>query len=286
MVTGDIGCTILGMNPPFDLLWNEVSMGSSVSLAQGFVRAGVKTPVIATIGDSTFFHAGIPGLINAIQHRVPLTVVVFDNGWTSMTGMQVNPGTASDRQAGGRRVDLARVVEGLGPDGLDVVDPYDVSATTAAVLRGLQSDGVHVVVAQRECAIQAMRRSTVSGRVRVDPDRCVLCRRCIQITGCPALSFSSAFADEKLGEPAEERAGSPDRPGMGSAGKKPAAAEKRGGFSGHDSDTADENLGGPGEMSASSPHPPRIAVDPTLCNGCGICVSFCPTSALEKEAVE
>ena len=90
MVTGDIGCTILGMNPPFNLLWNEVSMGSSISLAQGYVHAGLKTPVIAAMGDSTFFHGGIPGLINAIQHRVPLTLVVMDNGWTSMTGMQVN----------------------------------------------------------------------------------------------------------------------------------------------------------------------------------------------------
>jgi indolepyruvate ferredoxin oxidoreductase alpha subunit len=70
MVTGDIGCTILGMNPPFNLIWNEVAMGASVSLAQGFVHAGVKTPVIATIGDSTFFHGGMPGLVNAIQHQV------------------------------------------------------------------------------------------------------------------------------------------------------------------------------------------------------------------------
>ena len=80
MVTGDIGCTILGMNPPFDLLCNEVSMGSSVSLAQGYVHAGLKTPVIATMGDSTFFHGGIPGLINAIQHNARLTLVILDNG--------------------------------------------------------------------------------------------------------------------------------------------------------------------------------------------------------------
>ena len=107
MVTGDIGCTILGMNPPFDLLWNEVSMGSSVSLAQGYVHAGIKTPVIATIGDSTFFHGGIPGVLNAVQHRTPLVVVVMDNGWTAMTGMQVNPGTARVR-AEGRATDRPR----------------------------------------------------------------------------------------------------------------------------------------------------------------------------------
>ncbi|MCK5212931.1 MAG: hypothetical protein KAQ74_03325, partial [Dehalococcoidia bacterium] len=123
MVTGDIGCTILGMNPPFNLLWNEVSMGTSISLAQGYVHAGLKTPVIATMGDSTFFHGGIPGLINAIQHQVPLTLVVMDNGWTSMTGMQVNAGTDDAFQSEGRRVNIESVIRGLGPDRVEVVDP-------------------------------------------------------------------------------------------------------------------------------------------------------------------
>ena len=213
VVTGDIGCTILGMNPPFDLLWTEVSMGSSVSLAQGYAHAGVKTPVIATIGDSTFFHGGIPGLINAIQHRTPLTLVVMDNGWTSMTGMQVNPGTADAYQNEGRRVDLEAVLRGLGPDVLEIVDPYDLEATSAAVLRGLQrsmdrrSDadsaaGVSVILAQRECAIQARRRGVAERRVVVDPEACILCRRCVQVTGCPALGLS--FAETGDGSPGRQ----------------------------------------------------------------------------------
>ncbi len=111
MVTGDIGCTILGMNPPFNTVWNEVSMGASISLAQGYVHAGIKTPVIATIGDSTFFHAGIPGLINAVQHQVPLTLIIMDNGWTSMTGMQVDASTCQQYQRpGDARLDIARLV--------------------------------------------------------------------------------------------------------------------------------------------------------------------------------
>ena len=224
MVTGDIGCTILGMNPPFDLVWNEVSMGSSISLAQGYVHSGLETPVIATIGDSTFFHGGIPGLVNAIQHRVPLTLVVMDNGWTAMTGMQVNPGTDAEFQSGdGRRIDLVRVVEGLGPDRVFVVDPYDLEQTTTALAECLgHSAGVSVVIARRECAIQARRRGVVAGRVAVDPEKCVLCKRCLQVTGCPALSV--------------------------------------------------------GEDS--------IVIDRALCNGCEVCVSFCPTSALKKEAVQ
>jgi len=189
MVTGDIGCTILGMNPPFDLLWNEVSMGSSVGIAQGYVHAGIETPVIATIGDSTFFHGGIPGLINAIQYRTPVTLVVMDNGWTAMTGMQVNPGTDTVFQKGGRCIDLERVIRGLGPDHILVVDPYDLEATTEVLADCLKDPfGVHVVLAQRECAIQAMRRGLRHGTTTVDPETCTLCKKCLRVTGCPALS--------------------------------------------------------------------------------------------------
>lgn len=236
VVTGDIGCTILGMNPPFELLWNEVSMGSSLGIAQGYVHAGLKTPVIATIGDSTFFHGGMPGLVNAIQHRVPLTLVVMDNGWTAMTGMQVNPGTDEVQQPGGRRVDLETVIRGLGPDSVSVVDPYDLDETMAAVKASLKdSECVGVVIARRECAIQAARRRVDYGTVTVNAADCILCKQCLQITGCPALSLPPAA--KGLGEPPQD--GSPARR--------------------------------------------SIVIDPELCNGCGLCVSFCPTGALVKE---
>ncbi|MEN6369701.1 MAG: thiamine pyrophosphate-dependent enzyme [Thermotogota bacterium] len=199
MVTGDIGCTILGMNPPFELIWNEVSMGSSVSLAQGYVHAGIKTPVIATIGDSTFFHAGMPGLLNAVQRRVPLTLVVMDNGWTAMTGMQVNPGTDDAFQAGGRRIDLARILPALGADRFDIVDPYDLPAMTTVLADGLREPGVKVVLARRECAIQA-RRHGAAAAVAFDAAKCVLCKRCIKVTGCPALGCSASDGAEQLGQ--------------------------------------------------------------------------------------
>jgi indolepyruvate ferredoxin oxidoreductase alpha subunit len=209
------------MNPPFDLLWNEVSMGSSLGIAQGYVHAGSKMPVIATIGDSTFFHGGMPGLVNAIQHRVPLTLVILDNGWTAMTGMQINPGTDESQQPGSCRVDLEDVVRGLGPDRVTVVDPYDLEATTAAIAACLKKPSdVGVVISRRECAIQASRRRVDYGTVTVNAEACILCRQCLRITGCPALSLGDK----------------------------------------------------------------TIVIDPELCNGCGLCVSFCPTGALVKEA--
>ena len=190
MVTGDIGCTILGMNPPFYTAWTEVSMGASVSLAQGYVHGGIQTPVIATIGDSTFFHAGIPGLINAIQYQVPLTLIILDNGWTSMTGMQVNPGTAEAFQrSGNRQVDIASLIPALGVKHFFVIDPFDLDESTVTIQRALALPGVKVVLARQECAIQAMRRGIRAGKVRVVAENCNLCKLCITRTGCPAIGI-------------------------------------------------------------------------------------------------
>ena len=190
MVTGDIGCTILGMNPPFNTVWNEVSMGASVSLAQGFVHAGIQTPVIATIGDSTFFHGGMPGLLNAIQHRVNMTLIIMDNRWTAMTGMQVNPGTPKEYQVEeDYSMDLVELVQHMGIEQYAVVDPFDQPQTIAAVEDAIQKDGVKVIVARQECAIQATRHHGVKGKMKVNADKCTKCKVCLMITGCPALCF-------------------------------------------------------------------------------------------------
>jgi indolepyruvate ferredoxin oxidoreductase alpha subunit len=190
MVTGDIGCTILGMNEPFETVWNEVSMGASVSLAQGYVYSGLETPVIATIGDSTFFHGGMPGLINAVQHRVPLTLIIMDNGWTAMTGMQTNPGTdVAFQPEGNRQVDLAALIPAMGVEHFFVVDPFELDETAEVVEEALALPGVKVVLSRQECAIQAQRRGLEVGTIEVDIEVCTLCRRCITVTGCPAISL-------------------------------------------------------------------------------------------------
>ncbi|HUT14976.1 MAG TPA: thiamine pyrophosphate-dependent enzyme [Anaerolineae bacterium] len=188
MVTGDIGCTILGMNPPFHTIWTEISMGASVGLAQGYVHSGIKTPVVATIGDSTFFHGGIPGLINAVQHQVPLTLIIMDNGWTAMTGMQVNPGTdVAFQPTGNRQVDIARLVPALGVESFFTIDPFDLEESTATIQKALMLPGVKVVLARQECAIRAMRRGDRAGHVTVLAENCNLCKLCITVTGCPAI---------------------------------------------------------------------------------------------------
>ena len=190
MVTGDIGCTILGMNPPFNTLWTEVSMGASVGIAAGYVHAGVKTPVIATIGDSTFYHAGIAGLINAVQHQVSLTLIIMDNGWTSMTGMQVNPGSREDcQQRGDYRLDIAKIVPALGVEQFWVVDPFQVDDMAHTLEAALSLPGVKVLLARQECVMPAMRRGDRAGQVTVVDENCNLCKLCLTVTGCQAITL-------------------------------------------------------------------------------------------------
>ncbi len=191
MITGDIGCTILGMSPPFHTLWTEVAMGASVAMAQGFVHAGVKTPVFSTMGDSTFMHAGMPPLLNAIQQNTPITAIIMDNGWTAMTGMQVNANTALEFQQNDKktRVDVVDIVKGLGVKQLFIADPYDLDALTNTLVEAAKLPGVKVVVTRRECAIQAGRRKIKYGNTNVDQDKCVNCKICINTTGCPALVY-------------------------------------------------------------------------------------------------
>ncbi|MFO7849423.1 MAG: thiamine pyrophosphate-dependent enzyme, partial [Spirochaetia bacterium] len=188
VVTGDIGCTILGMNPPFNSCWTEVSMGSSIGFAQGFARGGVRKPLIATIGDSTFFHAGIPPLINAVQHGTDMLLIILDNGWTSMTGFQVNPGTEVDFQnMGGKRVDISSLVRSLGVDMCTNIKPFDQEAAVETLSEALTAEGVRVVIAEEECALTRLRREPVKTVYSVDPDTCTFCKVCIRETGCPAL---------------------------------------------------------------------------------------------------
>jgi indolepyruvate ferredoxin oxidoreductase alpha subunit len=201
VVTGDIGCTILGMNPPFHTCWTEVSMGSSIGLAQGFCRAGTENPVIATIGDSTFFHAGIPPLVNAIQHGTNVLVIILDNGWTSMTGFQVNPGTSERFQAkGARRVEIEGIVRGMGVENLQVIGPFDQEQSVESIVQALRHDGVKVIISQAECALTVARRQERTLIYQIDSEKCTFCRSCLRETGCPALYVTVNGGKSKHGQ--------------------------------------------------------------------------------------
>src|SRR5665811_790909 len=135
---------------PFEICWTEVAMGASIGLAQGFKWAGIKKPVIATIGDSTVFHAGIPPLINAVYQKVPLTIIILDNGWTAMTGFEENPGTIHLDDSNTKRVDIVEICHGCGIEDIQIIDPYQNKKAIESIMKAVSYTGVSVIVSRRE----------------------------------------------------------------------------------------------------------------------------------------
>lgn len=191
IVTGDIGCTILAMNRPYEMIWTELSMGASVGLARGFLRAGEKI-VIAALGDSTFFHATIPQIINAYLTKDNVKIVILDNSWTAMTGHQPTP-TSPNVTA---QILPEKILEGIGIK-TKVVDPYDIDATIEAMKWMISQDGPAAVVARRECSLQAMRRG-IKGIARVLENKCTGCKACLTITACPALRYEDSSGKMRI----------------------------------------------------------------------------------------
>jgi indolepyruvate ferredoxin oxidoreductase alpha subunit len=192
VVTGDVGCTILGMNPPHNLCRTEVAMGASIALAQGFVYAEVKRPVVAVLGDSTFFHAGIPALLNAATRGVDLTVLVLDNSYAAMTGHQpspANPRTLAD--AVPNPLSIEELAKAARVRRVRKALPYFTRRLVRVLRRAIAAPGVSVVIAEAPCVARLPRANVIPYTVR--PERCVgteACNpSCLERIGCPALDL-------------------------------------------------------------------------------------------------
>ncbi|MDR7532593.1 MAG: indolepyruvate ferredoxin oxidoreductase subunit alpha, partial [Armatimonadota bacterium] len=188
VVAGDIGCYTLAALQPLAAMDTCLAMGASIGVAMGLARSGgVDGRVVAAIGDSTFLHAGLPALLDAVYNQTPITVLILDNGTTAMTGGQPHPATGQTiRGAPAPRVDLAALCRALGVDWVEVVDPYDVGATYRALEAALSYPGVSVVITNRPCV-----ESPVKIRTRplaVVPDACTACQACMAL-GCPAIAW-------------------------------------------------------------------------------------------------
>ncbi|MEO3993651.1 MAG: indolepyruvate ferredoxin oxidoreductase subunit alpha [Desulfurococcaceae archaeon TW002] len=187
-VFGDIGCYALSVNPPLNAIWTEHSMGASISMAMGLKVGGFDKPVIATIGDSTFFHAGIQPLIEAVNKRVDMLVLVLDNSVVAMTGHQSTPAweiTESGRTT--KPVDIVALLKSIGVDNLAVVDPFEIDVMINKVSEFIKKPGVNVIVAKAPCALLKVRKEGVKKKYTVLSDKCVSCLACVRLTGCPAL---------------------------------------------------------------------------------------------------
>ncbi|MGC8555639.1 MAG: indolepyruvate ferredoxin oxidoreductase subunit alpha [Conexivisphaera sp.] len=187
----DIGCYGMGFYKPFEMGDVTLCMGSSVGTANGFSQV-TDQRVIAFIGDSTFFHAGLPALVNAVHNNRRFLLIVMDNGTTAMTGFEPPPNAPYG--AGGRPLTPIRIEEvarAIGAKYVRVVDPYDLRGTLSAVKEALASDGVSVVVARRECALlrdaELRRRGEPVQAYEVDQDKCAKCLNCVEDFSCPSF---------------------------------------------------------------------------------------------------
>ncbi|BBO82824.1 indolepyruvate oxidoreductase subunit IorA [Desulfosarcina ovata subsp. sediminis] len=192
--TSDIGCYTLGLN--LEAVDTVLCMGAAISQAAGFYHAyrnAEKRPdVVATIGDSTFFHAGLPALIDAVNHNVRFVLVILDNRTTAMTGSQPTPATGSGVSGEALvKVDMETLIKGCGVEFLEVGDPYDLANFTAMVKKAVafsRSHGPAVVIARHPCIIDLSRQGKGTDPVRVTVnDDCDGCGYCLQHFECPAL---------------------------------------------------------------------------------------------------
>ena len=188
-VSGDIGCYTLGAVPPLSAVDTCVCMGASVSAALGMAKARgpeFNKKLVSVIGDSTFIHSGITGLIDIVYNQGANTVIILDNSITGMTGHQDNPTTGKTiRGESTRQVDLALLCRAVGVEHVQVVDPFDVKALEAAVRQETAREEPSVIIAQRPCAL--LKRVKYTGLCRVT-ERCRGCKACMKL-GCPALSL-------------------------------------------------------------------------------------------------
>lgn len=185
----DIGCYTLGLNPPMNMADYLLCMGSSVGAASGFSQS-IDDKVIAYIGDSTLFHSGIPGIVNAVFNDHRFLLVILDNGTTAMTGHQPTPGTGRSQEIPCKCIDIEAVVRGCGVEDVRTVDPYDINAARAVFSEVLASDSLSVVISRRVCPLANKKKgATKLAAYEVDQEKCVGCKTCIVQFTCPALAF-------------------------------------------------------------------------------------------------
>ncbi len=194
-VIGDIGCYTLGAVAPLNAVDSVVCMGASVSGVHGFNKAhngATEKNTVAVIGDSTFMHSGMTGLVNIAYNDSHSTVIILDNSITGMTGHQQNPTTGFNLKGDpAAKVDLEALCRALGINRVRVVDPYDLAQCETAIKEELAADEASVIISRRPCAL--LKYVKHKPALHVDSDKCMSCKMCMKI-GCPAISFAEGKA--------------------------------------------------------------------------------------------
>ena len=186
---GDIGCYTLGNAAPLNMVDTCLCMGAGITIAQGIKLAEPDTKCLAFIGDSTFFHTGLPGIINAVYQGTDITVIILDNRTTAMTGHQPHPGTG--RRALGEEavaLDIETLLKACGVEHISTVNPFDYDKSVKAIKEAVNFEGPSAVIAKAPCIANIKKPSTVH-RVAAS---CIKCGRCIKEIGCPAITPDEA----------------------------------------------------------------------------------------------
>ncbi len=194
-VSGDIGCYTLGAVAPLQSVDTTICMGASVSAAHGMAKVRgdeFNKKLVSVIGDSTFVHSGITGLIDIVYNKGANTVIILDNSITGMTGHQQNPTTGKTiRGEATKQVDLELLCKAVGVERVRIEDPFDLKGFEAAVKEELAADEPSVIIAQRPCAL--LKSVKYTGFCSLDADKCKSCKMCMKL-GCPAISFKDGKA--------------------------------------------------------------------------------------------
>lgn len=191
VVSGDIGCYTLGATPPLQSVDTTICMGASISVAHGMGKARgaeFNKKLVSVIGDSTFMHSGITGLVDIVYNKGNNTVIILDNSITGMTGHQDNPTTGyTIRKEETKQVNLITLCKSIGIEHVVVADPFDVKNFEKVVKEEVEREEPSVIIAQRPCALLPNMRKKYSGHCHIT-DKCKKCKMCMKL-GCPAISL-------------------------------------------------------------------------------------------------
>jgi indolepyruvate ferredoxin oxidoreductase alpha subunit len=195
-VSGDIGCYTLGALAPIEAMDSCICMGASIGMAHGMAKARggeFSQQTVAVLGDSTFIHSGITGLVDVVYNKGTSTVIILDNSTTGMTGHQPNPATGyTIRGEATKQVDLVKLVQAIGVDRVRIVDPFDVKELEKIIKEEVTAVEPSVIISQSPCML--LKDMKPGQTLRINPEKCKQCRRCLAI-GCPAIVDQGAFLE-------------------------------------------------------------------------------------------
>ena len=198
VVTGDIGCYSLGTFQPLDRMDTILCMGAGISMAQGMEKAGEPKPVVGIVGDSTFFHSGITGLLDIVYNRGTSTIIVVDNRTTAMTGHQDHPGTGRTLMGESvPEVSIEAIGRACGIKRVRTVNPYNLAETIEAIKEEIEAKEPSLIISLAPCALRGTEKH--SGPLTIDADACVNCGRCVKL-GCPALESGNTNERPQINE--------------------------------------------------------------------------------------